>query len=117
AEYEKSVTDFVKAVLSDEELMGEVQGFASLLVEPGRVNALAQKLVALTAPGVPDIYQGTELWDLSLVDPDNRHPVSFELRHQLLRELPELSPEEIMRRGDEGLPKLAVVARALDVRR
>jgi (1->4)-alpha-D-glucan 1-alpha-D-glucosylmutase len=117
AEYEKSVTAFVKAVLSDEELMSEVNAFAMLLVEPGRVNALSQKLLALTAPGVPDIYQGTELWDLSLVDPDNRHPVSFELRHQLLRELPALSPEEILRRGDEGLPKLSVVARALDVRR
>jgi (1->4)-alpha-D-glucan 1-alpha-D-glucosylmutase len=117
AEYEKSVTSFVKAVLSDEELMSEVNAFAMLLVEPGRVNALSQKLLALTAPGVPDIYQGTELWDLSLVDPDNRHPVSFELRHQLLRELPTLSPEEILRRGDEGLPKLSVVARALDVRR
>jgi (1->4)-alpha-D-glucan 1-alpha-D-glucosylmutase len=116
-EYEKSVTGFVKAVLSDEELMTEVSAFAALLVEPGRVNALSQKLLALTAPGVPDIYQGTELWDLSLVDPDNRHPVSFELRHQLLRELPSLSPEEILRRGDEGLPKLCVVARALDVRR
>jgi (1->4)-alpha-D-glucan 1-alpha-D-glucosylmutase len=117
ADYEKSVTAFVKAVLSDEELMSEVNAFASLLVEPGRVNALSQKVLALTAPGVPDIYQGSELWDLSLVDPDNRHPVSFELRHQLLRELPSLSPEEIMRRGDEGLPKLSVVARALDVRR
>ena len=116
-EYEKAVTGFVKAVLSDEELMSEVNAFASPLVEPGRVNALAQKLLALTAPGVPDIYQGTELWDFSLVDPDNRHPVSFELRHQLLRELPSLSPEEILHRGDEGLPKLCVVARTLDVRR
>jgi len=117
AQYEKSVANFVKATLGDEELMAEVTAFASLLVEPGRTNALSQKLVALTAPGVPDIYQGTELWDLSLVDPDNRHPVSFDLRRQLLAELPGLSPEEILRRADEGLPKLCVVARALDARR
>jgi (1->4)-alpha-D-glucan 1-alpha-D-glucosylmutase len=117
ADYERGVAGFVKAVLSDEELMNEVNAFVSLLVEPGRINALSQKLIALTAPGVPDIYQGTELWDLSLVDPDNRHPVSFDLRRQLLRELADLTPEEILRRGDEGLPKLLVVSRALDARR
>jgi (1->4)-alpha-D-glucan 1-alpha-D-glucosylmutase len=116
-EYEEGVIGFVTSVLSDDELMAEVNAFAAVLVEPGRLNALSQKLVALTAPGVPDIYQGTELWDLSLVDPDNRHPVSFELRHKLLRELPTLTPEDILRRGDEGLPKLSVVAGALDVRR
>ena len=117
AEYEGAVTSFVKAVLADAELMAAVGEFASTLVHPGRVNALAQKLITLTAPGVPDIYQGTELWDLSLVDPDNRHPVSFVQRHQLLRELPGLTPEEILTRADEGLPKLLVVARTLDVRR
>src|SRR5258708_15407326 len=117
ADYERSGAGFVKAVLSDAELMNQVNAFASLLVEPGRINALSQKLIALTAPGVPDIYQGTELWDLSLVDPDNRHPVSFDLRRQLLRELADLTPEEILRRGDEGLPKLLVVSRALDARR
>ena len=117
AEYEAAVTGFVKAVLADAELMEQVASFANLLVEPGRVNALSQKLLTLTAPGVPDIYQGTELWDLALVDPDNRHPVSFDLRRQLLRELRDLSPEEVLRRADEGLPKLCVVARALELRR
>jgi (1->4)-alpha-D-glucan 1-alpha-D-glucosylmutase len=117
AEYEEAVTTFVRAALSDSDLMSDVTAFATSLVEPGRVNALAQKLITLTAPGVPDIYQGTELWDLALVDPDNRHPVSFELRHQLLRELPRLTPEEILLRSDEGLPKLFLVARALDLRR
>jgi (1->4)-alpha-D-glucan 1-alpha-D-glucosylmutase len=117
ADYEAAVTSFVKAVLADADVMAAVEELVATLVEPGRVNALAQKLITLTAPGVPDIYQGTELWDLSLVDPDNRHPVCFDLRRQLLRELPGLSPEEILRRADEGLPKLLVVARALDLRR
>jgi (1->4)-alpha-D-glucan 1-alpha-D-glucosylmutase len=117
AEYEAAVTSFVKAVLADSELMSAVGEFAATLVQPGRINALAQKLITLTAPGVPDIYQGTELWDLSLVDPDNRHPVSFDLRRQLLRELPTLSTREILERADEGLPKLLVVTRALQLRR
>ena len=50
----------------------------------GRVNSLAQTLLKHTAPGVPDMYQGAELWDLSLVDPDNRRPVDYELRRKLL---------------------------------
>jgi (1->4)-alpha-D-glucan 1-alpha-D-glucosylmutase len=54
------------------------------LAHAAAVNSLAQTLIKLTVPGVPDIYQGTELWDFSLVDPDNRRPVDFELRQQLL---------------------------------
>ncbi len=66
-------------------------------------------------PGVSDFYQGTELWDLSLVDPDNRRPVDFDLRRRLLSELRELSPEEIMARMDDGLPKLWVIYKALEL--
>src|SRR5262249_50256863 len=72
-----------------------------------------------TAPGVPDVYQGTELWDLSLVDPDNRRPVDFTLRARLLDELDGLgaaAASEAWRRRDEGLPKLLVVSRALRLR-
>jgi len=86
-------------------------------VEPGRVNALAQALLQLTVPGVPDTYQGTELWDLSLVDPDNRRPVDFDLRRNLLGEVGGLSPEALLARTDEGLPKLRVVREALHLRR
>ncbi|MCL6640358.1 MAG: hypothetical protein K6T92_03190, partial [Candidatus Rokubacteria bacterium] len=53
----------------------------------GALNSLAQTLVKITAPGVPDFYQGTELWDFSLVDPDNRRPVDFALRRRLLEGL------------------------------
>src|SRR5262249_24085188 len=56
------------------------------LIEPGRVNSLSQALIKLTAPGVPDVYQGNELWDLSLVDPDNRRPVDYALRRGALSE-------------------------------
>jgi (1->4)-alpha-D-glucan 1-alpha-D-glucosylmutase len=83
---------------------------------PGWLNSLAQTLVKLTAPGVPDIYQGNELWDLSLVDPDNRRPVDFDLRRRLLAELDGLTPEAIWARAAEGLPKLWVIRQALRLR-
>ena len=57
------------------------------MARAGRVSSLAQLAVKLFAPGVPDVYQGTELWDLSLVDPDNRRPVDFDRRRRLLEEL------------------------------
>jgi (1->4)-alpha-D-glucan 1-alpha-D-glucosylmutase len=73
-------------------------------------------LLKLTAPGIPDIYQGSELWNLSLVDPDNRRPVDFDTRSRLLSELPGLSSQEIMSRMDEGLPKLWMIHTALSLR-
>jgi (1->4)-alpha-D-glucan 1-alpha-D-glucosylmutase len=94
-----------------------VAAFVKPLVEPGRVNSLSQALVKLIAPGVPDIYQGTELWDLSLVDPDNRRPVDYQLRRRLLEELEGLSAEQIMARSDEGLPKQWLTRQALRLRR
>jgi len=120
-EYDRALQGLVEAALDDATFVAEVEGVVSGLVGPGRVNALAQKLLQLTAPGVPDLYQGSELWDLSLVDPDNRRPVDFGLRRRLLGQLaslrPEEVPEEVMDRADEGLPKLLVVHRALAARR
>jgi len=87
------------------------------LVAPGRVNSLAQTLLKLTCPGVPDIYQGTELWDTSLVDPDNRRPVDYAARRALLRRLEGATPEEVMAEAESGLPKLWVIQRALSLRR
>jgi len=94
-----------------------MEAFVSTLVEPGRINSLSQVLLKLTAPGVPDLYQGTELWDLTLVDPDNRRPVDFDLRRKLLAQLEGLSPEEILERMEEGLPKLWLIHRALELRK
>ena len=84
AGYEKPLFQFVEAVLGDPQFVSGLETFVSSLVEPGRINSLSQVLIKLTAPGVPDFYQGTELWDLSLVDPDNRRPIDFDLRRRLL---------------------------------
>ncbi len=116
AEYDAAVKAFVEGAMADRELMADVEAFVRPLVAPGRVTSLSQTLLKLTSPGVPDIYQGTELWDLSLVDPDNRRPVDFDLRRRLLREMEGLSPVQVMARADEGLPKLWVIHRALQVR-
>jgi (1->4)-alpha-D-glucan 1-alpha-D-glucosylmutase len=85
--------------------------------DAGRVNSLAQTLLKTTTPGVPDFYQGCELWDLSLVDPDNRRPVDYQVRRALAGEMAALSAEQVMARSDEGLPKLWLISRALAVRR
>lgn len=116
-EYEAALKNFVEAILSDPEFQQALDAFIQPLIEPGRINALAQTLLKLTAPGVPDIYQGTELWDNSLVDPDNRRPVDFDRRRTLLDELDSLSPDAILQRMDEGLPKLSVIRETLALRR
>ena len=81
------------------------------------MNSLALTLLKLASPGVPDIYQGAELWDFSLVDPDNRRPVDFDLRRRLLAELEGMPPEQVMARIMEGLPKLWLIRQALRLRR
>ncbi len=115
--YDEALRGFVERILGDETFTADLQDFVAPLIEPGRVNALAQTLIKLTAPGIPDVYQGTELWDLSLVDPDNRRPVDYALRRRLLAELQTLTPEAIWARIDEGVPKLWVVRQALQLRR
>jgi len=84
--YDDGVRSFVEAILGDEVFVAELESFVAPLVEPGYANSLAMQAIKLTAPGVPDIYQGTELWDLSLVDPDNRRPVDFDERRRALVE-------------------------------
>jgi (1->4)-alpha-D-glucan 1-alpha-D-glucosylmutase len=73
-------------------------------------------VLKLTAPGIPDIYQGCELWDLSLVDPDNRRAVDYDLRRRLLKETEELTVEQVWERMEEGLPKLWTVHKTLQMR-
>jgi (1->4)-alpha-D-glucan 1-alpha-D-glucosylmutase len=92
AVYEKDVTDFVTALLTGkdgEAFRADFAPFVARIVAAGRRNSIAQTVLQLTIPGVPDIYQGTELWDFSLVDPDNRRPVDWELRQRLLTEEPD----------------------------
>jgi len=115
--YEAALAEFIRSILNDREFCRELEAFVGRVRAPGWLNSLAQTLVKLTAPGIPDIYQGNELWDLSLVDPDNRRPVDFDLRRRLLAELDGLAPEAIWARAAEGLPKLWVVRQALCLRR
>jgi (1->4)-alpha-D-glucan 1-alpha-D-glucosylmutase len=86
ADYDYALRRFVEGCLGDDRFRERVEAFltSQRVVEHGRVASLAQTALLLTCPGVPDIYQGTEVWDDSLVDPDNRRPVDFErLRRQL----------------------------------
>lgn len=131
--YEAAVHDYIAAMYADGELLEGVAGFVTRIAPYGRSNALAGKLIQLTMPGVPDLYQGTELWDLSLVDPDNRRPVEFRAREEMLaRSAPpseDASPEGRQDRpwaaGRGGMPpvdesgsaKLQLVSRALRLRR
>jgi (1->4)-alpha-D-glucan 1-alpha-D-glucosylmutase len=116
AGYEEALGAFVSGSLQDPAFRRAVEAFVAPLVAPGRVNSLAQTLLKMTAPGVPDLYQGCELWDLSLVDPDNRRPVDYERRRRLLRELDGRTAQQILARMDEGLPKLFLVRAALALR-
>jgi (1->4)-alpha-D-glucan 1-alpha-D-glucosylmutase len=116
--YEGAVNHFASTVLRSRRFMAEVADMAERLRRPGWSNSLALKLLTLTAPGVPDLYQGTELWDLSLVDPDNRRPVDYEQRAALLKEAVSVDLAQVWAEGDErGLTKLALVHRTMELRR
>ena len=116
-DYEAALSSFVDGVLGDRDFLAELERFTQPLIAAGRINSLSQTLIKLTAPGVPDLYQGSELWDLSLVDPDNRRAVDYGLRKRLLAECPELTAEAALARSDEGLPKLWLIQRVLRARR
>lgn len=115
--YEEALSAFIDGVLRDSGLMHDVRRFVDTLLAPGRINGLAQTLVKLAAPGVPDIYQGTELWDLSLVDPDNRRTVDFRLRRRLKQSLRRQDGAAALQGMDQGLPKLHLIHCALGLRR
>ena len=114
--FEEALEKFVEGVLADGEFRAGLEGFLKTLSKPARDTSLALTLLKFTAPGVPDTYQGTELWDLSLVDPDNRRPVDYQLRRRLLAELDGLTAEQILERSGEGLPKLWTIRQALRAR-
>jgi (1->4)-alpha-D-glucan 1-alpha-D-glucosylmutase len=117
-EFEDALRSFIGRLYESSEFIAGVEQFVRLVLTPGRVNGLAQSLLKCTAPGVPDTYQGSELWDLHLVDPDNRGAVDYETRTSMLSEIESGLPlEEILRRMDEGVPKLWVLYRALNLRR
>jgi (1->4)-alpha-D-glucan 1-alpha-D-glucosylmutase len=121
ADYEEALRQFVRASLERREgnpFPDEVGATARRLARSGFINSLAQALLKLTVPGVPDIYQGNELWDFSLVDPDNRRPVDYERRRALLAELERTDDApSLLDSLQDGRAKLLLTWKALQFRR
>jgi (1->4)-alpha-D-glucan 1-alpha-D-glucosylmutase len=115
--FEEALRTFVREVLGYADFTADLSAFLEPLSWPSVVASLSQALIKCTAPGVPDIYQGTEFWDRNLADPDSRRPVDFDLRSRLLVEIGTLSISEILNRHAEGLPKLYMLQRVLSARR
>ena len=121
APYEQALSRFIDGLLGRLEgnrFIQDLEPLAQRLAHHGCVNSLAQTLVKLTSPGVPDFYQGTELWQLALVDPDNRRPVDYALRERLLDALAdETDPRSLLASWRDGRVKLWLTARVLALRR
>jgi (1->4)-alpha-D-glucan 1-alpha-D-glucosylmutase len=118
--YEAGLQRFVHGIL-DQACSGEFiksfGGFADRVALMGALNSLAQVTLKTTMPGVPDFYQGTEFWDLSLVDPDNRRPVDFQARARAMQSLPESADWTALAQAwPDGRIKLALTARLLELR-
>ncbi|MET0233045.1 MAG: malto-oligosyltrehalose synthase [Kibdelosporangium sp.] len=109
-EFDAAVAAWPERVIA--ELGAEIEEFVGRIRVHGWTNSLGQKLIQLAMPGVPDVYQGTELWDYSLVDPDNRRPVDFEQRREMLSAV-ETGPPPI---DESGAVKLHVVSQTLRLR-
>ncbi|WP_282819663.1 malto-oligosyltrehalose synthase [Curtobacterium flaccumfaciens] len=118
--FEQQMHAIVDAAFDDPDVVAVLDALDEQIDAAGWSNGLAQKLVQLTAPGVPDVYQGTEFWDRSLVDPDNRRPVDYAERRHVLAELDgpdDDGPEDLPAIGIDGAAKLLVTTRALRIRR
>jgi (1->4)-alpha-D-glucan 1-alpha-D-glucosylmutase len=128
AAYEAALGRFIAGALDGSRpnpFLVDVRGFVETIARAGAVNGLAQTLIKLTAPGVPDVYQGSDLWDFGMVDPDNRRPVDWDLRRRLLAELRARYANRPLEDGDfaalaegwrEGREKLFLIWRALSFR-
>jgi (1->4)-alpha-D-glucan 1-alpha-D-glucosylmutase len=125
--YENAFIDFVSAVLEpsqDNPFLKEFVPFQKRVAYYGIFNSLSQALLKIASPGIPDFYQGTELWDFSLVDPDNRRPVDYEIRQSYLKAIKEQAKTDILKLIDELLAnkedariKLFLTNQALKARR
>ncbi|MBV9009245.1 MAG: malto-oligosyltrehalose synthase [Verrucomicrobia bacterium] len=119
-EWDNATAEFIASILLSSSRNRFLPAFlpvAEEIARLGAINSLAQLVLKLTSPGVPDIYQGTELWDDSLVDPDNRRPVKYELRRELLLSAASASPQELLRCWPDGRIKMYVTQRLLHLRR
>jgi (1->4)-alpha-D-glucan 1-alpha-D-glucosylmutase len=123
--YEKACLDFVTRILHDEErFLKSFIPFVTNVTRLAGIYSLAQTLLKITLPGIPDTYQGTELWDLSFVDPDNRRPVDYALRTAILKEMKGIEEKGrdvlldfVFRKQPAGAGKLFVTWKALNFRR
>jgi (1->4)-alpha-D-glucan 1-alpha-D-glucosylmutase len=125
--YENAFTNFADRVLKDPEnnpFLEAFRPFQRKIQHYGILNSLSQTLVKATAPGLPDFYQGSELWDLSMVDPDNRRPVDFEIRQEYLQEIKTKAAEdisgliaELLQTPEDGRVKLFLTYKLLQARR
>ncbi len=115
AEYEAALERFVTESLAHSLFVRELNENIPRLARLGLLVSLAQALVKVASPGVADYYQGTELWDFSLVDPDNRRPVDFSLRQDLLDE--PATPADMVQDLSDGRAKLHVIRKGLEVRK
>jgi len=120
--YEQAMTEFIDNILSepDSAFVKDLTRFQSAISLAGMLNSLSQTLLKVASPGVPDFYQGTEIWDFSLVDPDNRRPVDYELRVKLLASFRDEHPLRLIREmiatPEDGRLKLYVTTRSLSCR-
>ena len=122
--YEAALQDFVSGALHDAAFRDVFDPFLERMIDAGIWNSLAMVLLKSTLPGVPDFYQGQEMWDLRLVDPDNRAPVDFRLRRRLLDDMDQAAEgeavallEELVAERRDGRIKMYVTSRALRHRR
>jgi (1->4)-alpha-D-glucan 1-alpha-D-glucosylmutase len=116
-EYEHALHTFIHSILSDENFTELIEKFVETIREPGFIKSLSLTLLKLTCPGIPDIYQGCELPARCLVDPDNRRPVDFDIRREMLEEIESADAEAVMEYRQEGRPKMFLIHRVLHFRR
>ena len=126
SDYEGALATFLESILDstkDNDFLEDFWRFEKRIAYYGALNSLAQVLLKITSPGVPDFYQGTELWDFSLVDPDNRRPIDFERRMELLDSLIKQEAQgqqslvkQLLNSWKDGRMKLYVTYKALNTR-
>jgi len=112
--FEERMHALIDSAFDNPRVVALLDTLLARITAPGWINSLSAKLIQLTAPGVPDVYQGSELWEMSLVDPDNRREVDFDLRRRLLSEIDGGALPGI---DEAGAAKLLVTSRALRLRR